>query len=208
MSATMTILERRKAPRLRVESIVDIEIEEENGGIISNVCERGLCFQATAPVERSGTLDFCLFEPSQRIRGKGRVVWTDETRKRGGLCFAKLSVHVRERIYRVLSQSATTPAVVTGGEKLRGDLEAKNLTQLASIPPQPVQNRFFRWFAAGLLTGILVSLMTVSAFVYRRQIGGVLILMGEHLASTFRLLCQQNQQPGERRSRSARKLSE
>ena len=201
MSVAMTILERRKAPRLGVERIIYIDIAGQNGGIISNVCERGLCFQATAPVEQTETLDFSLFEHSQRIRGQGRVVWTDVTRKRGGLCLAKLSVHVCERIYRTINEPVAAAAGVTEGRKLRSDLEASNFVQLASVPPQPERNRAFGWFATGLATGILVTLLAVSAFLYRAQIRAVLIVMGQHLVSISRTLRQHNQQPSERRPR-------
>jgi PilZ domain/SPOR domain len=177
MSATMTRLERRKTPRLRVESIVLIDIGEDNAGIISDISEGGLCFQTAAPVEQGGTVDFC-FQPDDRSQGRGRVVWTDVTQKRGGLFFTELSVQW-EQIYALIEPAI--PGVAA--ELHQGQDIATDSVQLPLISVQAEQKEWFRVFTGGLVTGVLVSLLVAAALLGRRQIGETLIVMGEHLAT-------------------------
>jgi len=193
----MTSPERRETPRLRVESLVLIDIGEDNAGIISDISEGGLCFQVAAPIEEGGTVDFRL-RPDDLSQGAGRVVWTDETQKRGGLSFTELSVHTREQIYALITELAIPGVAAAGSEELRqGEDSATNSVQLSLVSVQAVLKGLFRGFTGGLVTGVLVSLLVSAALLCRRQIGESLIVVGEHLASKSPSLTQSTHNLGE-----------
>lgn len=206
MSVAMTSPERRKAPRLRVESIVLIDIGEENAGIISDISEEGLCFQTAAPIEQNGTIDFCL-QPGDESQGRGRVVWTDATQRRGGLSFTELSVQIREQIYALTERTILSVAADNEELRQRQDILTDSV-RLPLVSPQAEQSvsaqveqkGWVRTFTGGLITGVLVSLLMSAAVLGRRQIGKMLVIAGEHLASNSPSLIQQTHNLGETRS--------
>jgi hypothetical protein len=106
----MMNVERRKTTRTKVEALAYINFEPNNGGIVLNVSEEGLCFHAVAPVQRSGTLHFWFSAEGQRVEATGELAWTDETRKAGGLRFAVLPAVVREQIRGWMDQCTMAPA--------------------------------------------------------------------------------------------------
>ena len=59
---------------------------------MSDVSAGGLGFHVIARVPRSGTVRFWYsLQTNHRIEATGELVWTDETRKKGGLRFTSLS---------------------------------------------------------------------------------------------------------------------
>src|SRR5450759_4937613 len=90
--------ERRQSSRTTMEGLAYIHIEPDNGGIVLNVSEQGLCFQSIAPVERNGPFHFSLLEHNRSIDACGELVWTDETQKFGGLRFTTLTSEARGQI--------------------------------------------------------------------------------------------------------------
>ena len=94
MSVAMTSPERRETPRLRVESLVLIDIGEDNAGIISDISEGGLCFQVAAPIEEGGTVDFRL-RPDDLSQGAAE--WYGPMRpKREAACLLPSYLYIRE----------------------------------------------------------------------------------------------------------------
>ena len=198
MSVAMTTPERRKALRVQVESIVLIDIGEDNAGTISDISEGGLCFQAVAPVDAGETVYFRL-RPDDRSQGRGRVAWTDDTQKRGGLSFSELSVHTREQICALAEPGLAALAAVDSEELSQGEDIPSDSVQRSFVSAQAVQEGLFRGFAGGLVTGILVSLLVISAaLIFRQQIGESLIVMGEHLASKSPSLTNSTHNLGEK----------
>ncbi len=112
----MVRTERRQAPRMTVKGLAYVNLERDNGGIILNISEGGLCFQSTAPVQCTETIRFWFSYRSQRIEadvGKneaqtrdapgfietgGELAWTDDAQKRGGLRFMNLPPEARKQI--------------------------------------------------------------------------------------------------------------
>lgn len=92
--------ERRLSERKRPEQFAYIELSPGNGGIVRDVSEGGLGFHVFGPVERRGPIPFwfSFSANSNRIEGTSELVWTDESKKTGGLRFAQLSEGVREQI--------------------------------------------------------------------------------------------------------------
>src|SRR5579872_818266 len=93
----MTGLDRRQTPRTTIARHAYINIEPNNGGIVLNVSDGGLCFCSFDPVPRNATIRFWLSDHNPRIEAEGTVAWTDKTQK-AGLRFTALPEAVRETI--------------------------------------------------------------------------------------------------------------
>ncbi len=84
--------DRRHVPRKRLTRLAYIRIGADNGGLVSDLSERGLGFQTIAAIEREGPLRFWFtLDAADRIQATGVLAWTDETRKVGGLRFTEIS---------------------------------------------------------------------------------------------------------------------
>ena len=115
----MLMSERRQASRMTVKGLAYINLDRDNGGIILNISEGGLSFQATAPVQRTETVRLWFSYRSQGIEAdlrhtskndeqtrdipgfvetESELTWTDNTQKRGGLRFTKLPADARKQI--------------------------------------------------------------------------------------------------------------
>src|ERR1700752_2975506 len=69
-----------------------IQFGHENGGIVLDVSLDGLSFQLTAPVESSQLRDFTISpSPNSVAKARGKITWTSEDGKSGGLRFSALS---------------------------------------------------------------------------------------------------------------------
>jgi hypothetical protein len=91
--------ERRLCGRKPLEQLAYISLPFDNGGIVLDVSEGGLGFQAVAPVEVGAPIHFRFsVRPVAWIEAIGEVVWKDETGKSGGLRFTHLPDEVREQI--------------------------------------------------------------------------------------------------------------
>ena len=113
------VTERRLSERKAPEQLTYIGLPSGNGGIVLNVSERGLGFQAVAPVKPCKPIAFwfsAMFfsadsdrtlcsADTNRIESNGELVWTDEAKKVGGLRFTQLSAGVREQIRNWANES-------------------------------------------------------------------------------------------------------
>ena len=80
--------ERRCAQRKRPGGISYFEFEAGSGGIVLDASEIGLRFQAADTVQQLGPIRIWISpRPEERIELTGDVVWTDKSRKTGGLRF-------------------------------------------------------------------------------------------------------------------------
>src|SRR3984885_2756820 len=95
----MTTPDRRKTTRKLINQLAYVNLEANNGGIVLNVSEGGICFQAVAPIYKSRSIDFWLSLPGgNRIVAAGELAWLDATGKNGGLRFTSVSDEAREQI--------------------------------------------------------------------------------------------------------------
>ena len=193
--------ERRQTPRTTVNRLAYINFDSNNGAIVLNISDSGLCFHSFAPIERSDTIHFWFSEHKHRIEADGILAWMDETQKKGGLRFTNLSSEARLQIRDWMSQAAG-PAPTSG--RSAGSLSSPSeMPALKERPPDrngvnssspPVELRspvakapaLLRGFSAGLVLGILVSTLVVAAFLlhsYRREFGNSLIRLGERLGA-------------------------
>jgi len=177
-----------------------INIEPNNGGIVLNVSDEGLCFHSFDPVPRNGKVRFWFSDNGQRIEADATLAWTDETQK-GGLRFTTLPAEAREKIRDWMSHPTTglaadgrsgregsrpsafsSPVGNSPGAKVvpvdPGSLVAASPELRVPLPASP--------FSRGLVTGLLVSAVVVAAILfhdYRRQLGESLIELGERFAA-------------------------
>jgi cell division septation protein DedD len=92
--------ERRLYNRKTLNPLPSINLSSGNGGVVLDVSEQGLRFRALAPIEESGPIQFSFSAHSDLIAGIADLVWTDPSRKTGGLRFTHLSDDAREQIRR------------------------------------------------------------------------------------------------------------
>jgi hypothetical protein len=199
MIAPMMKRERRQTPRMTVEPLAYINLEPDNGGIILNVSEGGLCFHSTAPVQQRKSIHFWFSVRYHRIEGDGDLAWADETQKKCGLRFTNLPPEAREQIRSWMSLLATPlPVEENAALSLPLSHEIRSLStnqreigaarDRSARPegpsPETKAFRLLSGFSGGLVSGLLVSTLLAAVFLlhsYRRQLGESLIQLGERL---------------------------
>jgi cell division septation protein DedD len=144
--------QRRQVPRMPVKGLAYVNLDSDNGGIILNISEGGLCFQSTGPVRSTDTIRFWFSycgrhieadeaevgKNSVQTRGVSRFIetgsklaWTDETRTIGGLRFTNLPAEAREQIRDWIRQPALGIENVMSGPSLIGSRKSPfNLRRL------------------------------------------------------------------------------
>jgi len=188
--------DRRRTPRTNLAGLAYVNFEPDNGGIVLNISEEGLCFHAVAPVQRGATLPFSLSANGNCIEAVGLLAWTDEPRKSGGLRFNGLSPDARRQI-RALIEEFSKPLAhakdLAAGAVGRAPKRLPNATPAVASAATRVLSQWIgaplRWgdFSRGLATGLLVALFVAAGFLldaHRRQIGSFLIRLGERVEAT------------------------
>ncbi len=181
----MTRLERRQSPRTTIGKHAYVNIEPNNGGIVLNVSDGGLCFHSFDPVPNKGTIRFWFAENDQRIEAEGTLAWMDETHK-GALRFTSLPAEAREKIRNWMSQAAAqvpaTEISAPEGPAPQGPApralpipapvrpESKparaDYAPVAAVSSEPKVSVRLSGFSRGLATGLLVSGFVVAVFVF------------------------------------------
>ncbi len=178
MAVAITSPERRNSPRIPVSRIAYVNFEDNNGGIILNISEQGICFHSVAPLHQEGTIPFSISHGgSSRLEGVAELVWADESQKRGGLHFVKMSEQAREKVFEAVSRQGVR---ITATRDAPRDLvsSARGLIRIR-VPG----SRLFHGFAGGVAVGCLVSALIIGAFFSHRELGGVFIRVGELLGA-------------------------
>jgi hypothetical protein len=196
----MTHLERRENPRTAIEKHAYINIEPNNGGIVLNVSDGGLCFHTFDPVQKNGPVRFWFSDHNRRIEAFGTLAWSDETHK-SGLRFTNLPPAARDKVRDWMSRPAAAvvteagmaatesrPRAVThaGGNGLDSKAAPEVSAPAAMVSPQLKVRVQLSGFSRGLVTGLLLSAVVVSAVLfqsYRREFGESLIRLGERFAA-------------------------
>jgi hypothetical protein len=186
-----------------VNRLAYINLEANNGAIVLNVSNGGLCFHSVDPIPTSETIRFWFLDHNHRIEADGRLAWVDETNKTGGLQFITLPAEARAQIRDWISQP-TAPRTA-GGRPVQPHsspyelptLSASHLNRNAardnSVPRKvssanSKERALLSGFSGGLVFGILISALIASAFLlhaYRRELGKSLIRWGERLGARY-----------------------
>jgi predicted lipid-binding transport protein (Tim44 family) len=195
----MRMTEHRQAPRIAMQALAYVNLEPESGGIIVNLSEGGLCFQAATPVQRPGTVRFWLSHRDHGIEAESELMWTAEGRKRGGLRFTHLSPEAREEIRTWISQhgvavstqenvssSFASPhsAPSLSADRLDPTTTSREPETVGRLSLNQPGRRLLTGFSGGLTVGILASAFVGGVFLlnaHRRDLGESLIRLGERL---------------------------
>lgn len=203
--------ERRHSPRMTVKELAYVNLAPDNGGIILDVSEGGLCFQSRAPVHTLNAIRFWFSYRSQRVEpavgqawtdeprsgGVSRFIevccelaWVDDTRKRGGLRFKNLPETAREQIRDWMHE----PAVVhvnqqptpksSSATRSFGKPARVSTGRLQELVHQIQTARQRMGFSGGLVLGILLSAAVVGLFsllIRSHRLGDSLVHLGELL---------------------------
>ena len=186
--------ERRRSPRISLGALAYISFESNSGAIILNISDEGLCFHTIAPVERSDTIRFWFSANGRQIEAHGQLVWTDETRKTGGLRFNALSTEARQQIRNWIAQSSerfAAPRQAAPAPPSHGVRSGVNEAEKSAVNRSATWRELLRWigalarwgeFSRGLATGILIAVVVATIFLfhaYKHRIGESLISLGE-----------------------------
>jgi hypothetical protein len=176
-----------------------INIEPNNGGIVLNVSDEGLCFHSFDPVRRNGPVRFWFSQHNQRVEAEAELAWTDATQK-GGLRFKALPAEAREQIRDWIKQpgspvaagQAAAPSVPAvrafpahGGSPLEVKADSADAVPQSGVSQKVTIRTPLRGFSGGFAAGLTVSLVVAGAFllhIYRNQVGESLIRLGERFA--------------------------
>lgn len=108
------MLERRRYPRKILNNLAYINIEPNNGGIVVDVSEGGLRFHSVGPILTTGQVKFWFsMHSTDHLDAVGELVWTDDTRKTGGIRFVELPYDARARLRSMLGNVSFDPVVAT-----------------------------------------------------------------------------------------------
>ena len=138
--------DRRRAVRKRLNQLAYIRIGADNGGLVADLGEGGLGFQTIAAIEREGPLRFWFtLDTSDRVQAVGELVWTDDSRKVGGLRFTQISQESLNVIQNWMGRSDDTevdgeqPAVAAAPKPIAIEPPAPPVipvAPVASVPPR------------------------------------------------------------------------
>src|ERR1700721_493551 len=125
--------ERRRDTRTTVNRPAYINPESNNGAIVLNVSNGGLCFHSVDPVRRSETIHFWFLDHNRRIEADGKLAWMDEKRKTGGLQFTTLPAEARAQIRDWISQPTAAPPA--GGNPVQPHSSPAELATFSGSDP-------------------------------------------------------------------------
>ena len=206
----MASTQRRQVPRMTVKGPAYVNLNPNNGGIILNISEGGLCFRSAAPILQTETIRFW-FAPrgyrtasQDQVQTKGvsrlievgsHLAWTDRTRMTGGLRFTNLSTEAREQIrdwVRCASPVPVNGTVASSLQKSRAFGVHQSIANAARRASARLEvflghiqpRRLWIGFAGGLMAGVLVASLPAAVFSLRirgRELGDTLVRLGERL---------------------------
>ncbi len=191
----MMTSERRLSPRIALKNLAYVNLEPDNGGILIDISEGGICIRSAVPIQPSSMIRFWFSLDNHRIEASGRLTWTDSARRRGGLRFTHLSTTARKEISDWISQhslpatvndqhapSPPSPTLIAGQRSTLAALQnSAMLAAQASVAHSP---RSYASFSGGLVSGILISTLVAALFLlqtHRRELGQSLVHLGERL---------------------------
>jgi PilZ domain len=125
MSSTAN-LERRKNERRRPPSLIYVELNANNGGMMRDLSEDGFALRAMMPLTVGDEVGFSfVLHGSIRIEGDGKVVWVEGKGKVAGIRFTNISEHDRAEIQSWLSR---VPEIQNGKEAEQSTAEPSRQT--------------------------------------------------------------------------------
>jgi hypothetical protein len=116
--------ERRLHVRQRVEAIIYLDIGADNGGMVMNLSEEGMRFQAVGPLDKQGELRLRSKLPSfqMRIDAAKQIAWLSNLKRKAGVRFldaqSEGAVQIQEWIRSQASRRAPLEESSKQGEEV------------------------------------------------------------------------------------------
>jgi len=181
--------ERERRQKARREQLLYVELGMENGGVVLDISEGGIRFQAVSPLQEGARAHFRIdLDETRHVEGYGQLMWTDGTGRIAGLSFTELSETARRQIRGYLQQpAATRVAAIEEEEKPRGtEVERVAVPEFllesrASSSPWLDPENVGRAVRAMLLVTLVMTL-GVALFVGRREMRESLSWLGATIA--------------------------
>ncbi len=112
--------ERRHFSRQKVNSLVYLNVKPDNGGILLDLSEGGMCVSVANPLPVSSRVEFSLgLGGNEMVEGTGLVSWLSQSGRSAGVCFVRLPEGSRRRVHEWLDganvtaeQNETRPVLV------------------------------------------------------------------------------------------------
>ena len=118
--------ERRQKPRTKIRGIHYLQIEPNNGGLLLDISEGGLSFQAAAPVLNVGAVHFSFSSHLKgQIEAEGEVVWKSVNKKVVGLRFTRMTPEAWECVRELLASNLDNKAETEATPSFTGAVNAK-----------------------------------------------------------------------------------
>ncbi len=127
-----SVAERRARARTRLNRLIVAKLGDENGGIVSDISEEGLCLAVALPLVDTELRSIRIQLPGSkdRIEAHGQVVWKSESKLRAGVRFIDLSEHARQQIRTwVAAEAASLPVFVTPEPDADQEPEAEKVAE-------------------------------------------------------------------------------
>jgi hypothetical protein len=136
--------ERRSAPRQGLDSLLYLDLEPDNGGILLNLSETGMQISVAKRLVTSTELRFTLcLKPKEKISGTGRIAWLSPSGRSAGVHFLDLPEGARLEIRQWMGKSADS---LTSEDKQSLDVPRQDSPRMESAvaqamaapaPPEP-----------------------------------------------------------------------
>ena len=122
--------ERRKKHRNRPRSLVYVELEAGNGGMMRDLSEEGFALRAMMPLGVGGKTQFSFsLDEAARISGEGRIVWVKEGGRVAGVEFCGIPHDAHAQISEWLGRGDQATAREPRAPAI-GEAEASTLDEL------------------------------------------------------------------------------
>src|SRR5208337_3808633 len=139
--------ERRKKLRNRPRSLVYIELESANGGMMRDLSEEGFALRAMMPLQAGGKTQFAFsLDEGTRISGEGRIVWIKEDGRVAGIEFCGIPKGARKQIREWLAgtdqptaRDHRRPAIAVAEAATLEELREEARSTLAQVVPPAVE---------------------------------------------------------------------
>jgi hypothetical protein len=96
---------------IKLDQLVYVELEAQNGGMMLTVSEEGFTFRAVTPVRPRGRIPFSfIIHGNEKLEGYGEIKWTKDDGKVAGLQFTDISTEFLNALRKWLAE-INTPAV-------------------------------------------------------------------------------------------------
>jgi hypothetical protein len=133
--------ERRKKLRNRPRSLVYVELESANGGMMRDLSEEGFALRAMMPLRAGGKTQFAFsLDEGTRISGEGRIVWIKEDGHVAGIEFCGIPRSAREQIRKWLDRAhqpagrgPKVPAIAAAEPPTREELREEARSGLSRV---------------------------------------------------------------------------